>query len=69
MSTVYLNDRFGNKSRSTDAAVHLIITFKTTDDLLDCYEKMKQNSIIIDPMAKLPHIKLTVQLIYKFGVQ
>ncbi len=67
--TVYLNDRFGNKNRSTDVAVHLIIMFKTTDELFNCYEKMKQNSIIIDPMAELLYSKLAIQFIDKYGVQ
>ncbi|MFO7637216.1 MAG: VOC family protein [Clostridia bacterium] len=67
--TVYLNDRFGNINRSTDIAVHLIIMFKTTDELLACYEILKQDSITIDRMEELPYSPLAVQFIDCFGVQ
>lgn len=67
--TIYLNDRFGNKSFSTDIAVHLIVMFKTTDELLACYEVLKQDSITLDPMEELPYSPLAVQFIDRFGVQ
>jgi PhnB protein len=67
--TIYLNDRFGNKGFSTDIAVHLIVMFKTTDELLACYEILKQDSIMIDPMEELPYSPLAVQFIDCFGVQ
>ena len=66
---IFLNDRFGNKSNSTDVAVHLIIMFKNTDDLLACYKIMKKDSIVIDPLEELPYSKLAVQFIDKYGVQ
>ena len=66
---IFLNDRFGNKDKSFDVAVHLIIMFKNTEELLACYEIMKPDSIIIDPMAELPYSKLAVQFIDKYGVQ
>jgi PhnB protein len=65
---IFLNDRFGNKVKSTDVAVHLIIMFKNTDELLSCYENMKPDSITIDPLEELPYSKLAVQFIDKFGV-
>ena len=66
---IFLNDRFGNKEKSSDVAVHLIIMFKSTEELLACYEIMKPDSITIDPMAELPYSKLAVQFIDKYGVQ
>jgi uncharacterized glyoxalase superfamily protein PhnB len=66
---VFLNDRFGNKDKSSDVAVHLIIMFKSTEELLVCYEIMKLDSFTIDPMAELPYSKLAVQFIDKYGVQ
>lgn len=66
---IYLNDRFGKKDTSTDIAVHLIVTFQNKTDLLSCYEKIKENSITIDPLESLPYSPLAVQFIDKFGVQ
>lgn len=67
--TVYLNDRFGNRGRGRDTAVHIILTFKTTDELLACYEILKPGSTTIDPLAELPYSPLAVQFIDRFGVQ
>ena len=67
--TVYLNDRFGNKNMSFDCAVKLTVTFKKIDNLIACYEIMKEDSITIDPLEKVTFSKLTVQFIDKFGVQ
>lgn len=64
-----MNDRYGNKDNSTDVAVHLIIMFKNTNELLACYEIMKPDSIIIDPLEELPYSKLAVQFIDRYGVQ
>ena len=66
---IFLNDRFGNKDKSYDVAVHLIIMFPNTEKLLACYEIMKSDSIAIDPMAELTYSKLAVQFIDKYGVQ
>ena len=66
---VYLNDRFGNPGRSSDCAVHMITCFNTAQELLACYEILKEGSILIDPLEALPYSKLAVQFIDKFGVQ
>ncbi len=60
---VFFNDRFGNKDKSSDVTVELIIIFKNTEELLTCYEIMKKVSITIDPMTELPYSKLEVQFI------
>ena len=66
---VFLNDRFGNRKKTSDVAVHLIIMFGSTNDLLACYEIMKLDSITIDQLEELPYSKLAVQFIDKYGVQ
>jgi len=66
---VMLNDRFGNKDKTTDCAVHIIIMFTSQDELIKCYEIMKEDSITIDPLQELPYSPLAVQFIDKFGVQ
>lgn len=65
---VFLNDRFGNKENSTDIAIHLIIMFPNKEIFLTCYDKIKDNCIIIDPLETLPYSELSVQFIDKFGV-
>jgi len=67
--TVFLNDRFGNKGKRIDCALHLIVTFETTQALLACYEIMKAGGITIDPLEELPYSALAVQFIDRFGVQ
>lgn len=66
---VFLNDRFGNKEKSLNCAVHLIVMFQTVKDLLACYEFFKEGSTIIDPFVELPYSKLAGNFIDKFGVQ
>ena len=67
--TVFLNDRFGNKDGSLNCAVHLIVMFKSVEELLACYEFFKEGSTIVDPFTKLPYSKLAGNFIDKFGVQ
>lgn len=66
---IYLNDRFGNKDRSLDCAVHLIVMFKSTEELLACYEHLKEGSTTIDPFEKLPYSELSGNFVDRFGVQ
>ena len=66
---VFLNDRFGNKDKSLNCAVHLIVMFKSVEELLACYEFFKEGSTIIDPFTKLPYSELAGNFVDKFGVQ
>lgn len=66
---VFLNDRFGNKDRSLNCAVHLIMMFSTVEELLASYEVLKEGSTVIDPFEKLPYSELSGNFIDKFGVQ
>ena len=66
---VFLNDRFGKKEPSTDIAIHLILMFSSESEFLACYERMKEKSITIDPLERLPYSSLAVQFIDQFGVQ
>ncbi len=49
---VMLNNRFGNKDKTTDCAIAAVITFITPEELLKCYEVLKPISTIIDQMSK-----------------
>ena len=66
---VFLNDRFGNKDKSLNCAVHLIVMFTSVEELLACYEFFKEESTIIDPFTKLPYSELAGTFVDKFGVQ
>ena len=66
---IFLNDRFGNKERLLNCAVHLIVMFSSVEELLDCYEFFKDESTVIDPFVELPYSKLSGNFIDKFGVQ
>ena len=66
---VFLNDRFGNKDKSLNCAVHLIVMFPSVEELLACFEFFKEDSTIIDPFTKLPYSELSGNFIDKFGVQ
>jgi PhnB protein len=65
---VYLNDNFGNKNKSLDCAVHLIITFNTVDELLACYEILRTDDKNIHPFYETPYSKLVGNFMDKFGV-
>lgn len=66
---VFLNDRFGNKDKSLNCAVHLIVLFASVEELLACYEFFKEGSTTIDPFEKLPYSELAGTFVDKFGVQ
>ena len=66
---VFLNDRFGNKDKSLNCAVHLIVMFTSVEELLACYEFFKDECTIIDQFEELPYSKLAGNFIDKFGVQ
>ncbi len=66
---VFLNDRFGNKDKSLNCAVHLIVMFSSVEELLACYEFFKEGNTIVDPFEKLPYSELSVNFVDKFGVQ
>ena len=66
---VMLNDRFGNKEKSTDCAVALIVTIENSEKLLACYEMLKPGGIVIDPPERLAYTEIGLQFIDRFGVQ
>jgi len=66
---VFLNDRFGNKDKNLDCAVHLIVMFESVDELLSCFEYFKDECIIVDHFEELTYSKLAGKFIDKFGVQ
>jgi PhnB protein len=66
---VMLNDRFGNKDKTTNCAIALIVTFESTTELLACYEMLNLGGIVIDSPKKLSYTELGLQFIDRFGVQ
>lgn len=65
---VFLNDRFGNREKSLNCAVHLIVMFPSPEELLACYEFFREGSTVIDPFAELPYSKLAGTFMDRFGV-
>ena len=65
---VFLNDNFGNKDKSLDCAVHLVITFNTVNELLTCYEILKTDGKDIGTFSETPYSKLCGNFMDKFGV-
>jgi len=65
---VLLNDRFGNKDKSPDMPVRLIVMFETADELLNCFEYFKDGSIIVDPFEAVSYSKLFGNFIDPFGI-
>ena len=65
---VLLNDRFGNKDKSPDMPVRLIVMFDSVDELLSCYEHFKEGCITVDPFEELLYSKLFGNFIDKFGI-
>lgn len=68
-SRVMLNDRFGNKDKSTDCAAAMVVIFESPTELLACYEIMKPGGFVIDPPEELSYSKLGLQFMDRFGVQ
>lgn len=67
--TVYLNDRFGSREKSASGAIHLVVWFDSVEELLDCYEVLKDGCTIVDPFEELPYSKLAGNFIDRFGIQ
>ena len=65
---VFLNDRFGNKNKSLDCFVHLIITFNMVDELLACYDILRAGGNDIDTFVETSYSKLCGNFMDKFGV-
>lgn len=59
---VFLNDRFGNRARVKDCAVHLIAAFHTPEELTACYDVLADGGTIIDPLKELPYSRLAETL-------
>jgi len=66
--TVFLNDNFGNKNRTSDFAVHLILTFDTAAELLTCYDILRADDNEPPPFVETPYSELTGNFMDKFGV-
>jgi len=67
--TVFLNDNemLRNKDNSS-FPVHLIIQFRTADELLACYKVLKDDSVEGNPFTKAPYSELVGNFMDKFGI-
>ena len=66
---VYLNDAFGNRDRTPGCgAVHLILTFGAPEELLACYENLREDGEITPPFGETPYSRLVGNFTDKFGV-
>ena len=68
---VFLNDNddmFGNKDISVNFPVHLIIYFKTAEELLECYEILKDEASTSFPFTKTSYSELVGNFKDKFGM-
>ena len=69
--TVFLNDNedmFGSKNISLNFPVHIIIYFQTVEELLACYEIMKDDSMANSPFVKTLYSELVGNFKDKFGI-
>ena len=69
--TVFLNDNdsmFGIKDISLNFPVHIIIYFETTEELLTCYEILKDDSTTGNPFVKTSYSELVGNFKDKFGM-
>jgi len=67
---VFLNDakKFIDDTFGIDCGVHLILTFSTPEELLACYEKLKENVNHPAPFVETSYSKLVGNFIDKLGV-
>ena len=66
--TVFLNDNFGNKGRTWDCAVHLILTFKTAEELLACYAVLAPEGDAAKTFYATPYSALCGNFMDRFGM-
>ena len=68
---VFLNDNemmFGSKDIYLNFPVHIIIYFKTVDELISCYHILKDSNDDEYPFVKTPYSELVGNFKDKFGI-
>jgi len=67
---VFFNDGYDfiRNTYGVDCAAHLILTFKTSEELLACYDQLKKENDLLAPFIETPYSKLVGNFIDKFGV-
>ena len=68
--TVYLNDAkcFIRNTFGVGYTTHLALTFNTSNELLACYEALKQDDTASSPFIETPYSKLVGNFIDKVGI-
>ena len=59
---------FGHKDISLNFPIHIIVFFKTTDELLSCYEILKDDNVIDYPFVKTSYSELVGSFKDKLGI-
>ena len=67
---IFLNDgrEFIRNTYRVDCVAHLILTFNTPEELLVCYDKLKDDNNLPVPFTKTPYSVLIGNFIDRFGV-
>ena len=67
---IYLNDArdYIKNAFGIDCATHLDLTFKTSEELLACYEILKRESTSTIPFVETPYSRLCGNFIDRLGV-
>lgn len=65
----FINNTFGNKEKSIYfGSIHLIVVFKTIEEMINCYNILKTNDKDINTFYETPYSKLCGNFIDKFGI-
>jgi len=67
---VFLNDGYDYilNTYGVDCAAHLTLTFKTPEELLACYDKLKVDNNLPAPFTETPYNVLVGNFTDRFGV-
>jgi PhnB protein len=68
--TIWLNDAKEHikSGFGSDCSTHLVLTFNTPEELLNCYENFKTDENAPVPFHETPYSKLVGNFMDKFGV-
>jgi len=67
---VMMNDYYGSKGNNTeDFAIQIVPIFKSKEQLLDCYEKLKDEAIYASTPTQVFYSPLVADITDKFGIR
>lgn len=65
---VMMNDRFGNNDKAV-YSVQIVLIFETEEELMRCYDMLKDGCAEIDPLQRTSYSPLVTIFIDRFGIQ